>query len=234
MRARCSRPRSPPESCPTGFCWSAPRKLKRARGARRHFEPPHFEDVLPARDVLEYGFSAASSSRDCSTWASFTVLPIEILPESGFSSRDHAKERRLAGAVRTDDADDGAGRHLERKLVDEQPIAVALRHVLELDDLVAEALGDGNEDLLGFITLLVLVLGELLEARKPRLGLRAAPLGFWRTHSSSACMALMRAASWLASAARRFSAQPAGVVALPRNAVAAVELEDPARGIVEK
>src|SRR5512145_2709858 len=107
-------------------------------GTRRHLEPPHFEGVLPARDVLEYGFFGGELVARLLDVGELHGLADRNLAGIGLlSSRDHAKERRLAGAVRTDDADDGTGRHLERKLVDEQPIAVALRHVLELDHLVA-------------------------------------------------------------------------------------------------
>src|SRR5690348_8941574 len=37
---------------------------------------------------------------------------------------DHAEQRRLAGAVRADDADDAAWRQLERQLIDQQVVAV--------------------------------------------------------------------------------------------------------------
>ena len=40
---------------------------------------------------------------------------------------DHAEQRRLADAVRADDADDAARRQLEGEVVDQQPVAIALR-----------------------------------------------------------------------------------------------------------
>jgi hypothetical protein len=36
---------------------------------------------------------------------------------------DHPEQRRLAGAVRADDADNAARRQLERQVVDQQPVA---------------------------------------------------------------------------------------------------------------
>ena len=39
---------------------------------------------------------------------------------------DHAEERRLAGAVGADDADDAAARQVEVQVLDEQVVAVAL------------------------------------------------------------------------------------------------------------
>jgi hypothetical protein len=51
-----------------------------------------------------------------------------IVPESGFLlAGDHPEQRRLAGAVGADDADNAAGRQLERQIVDQQPVAIALR-----------------------------------------------------------------------------------------------------------
>ena len=53
------------------------------------------------------------------------------VPASGFSSPDdHPEERRLAGAVGADDADDAARREEEGQVVDEQPVAEALCDVL--------------------------------------------------------------------------------------------------------
>ncbi len=153
-----------------------------------------------------------------------------------FLPGDHAEERRLARAVGADDADDRAGRHLERELVDEQALAVALRDLVELDDLVAEALGHRDEDLLRFVARLVLVLRKLLEARQARLGLRlpsfrvlAHPLelGLHRLDARRLLALLDLQALFLL-------VEPARVIAFPRNAVAAVELEDPARGIVQE
>ena len=58
-------------------------------------------------------------------------------------------KRGLAGAVRTDDADDAAGRQLEGEVVDQQVVAEALGQALEVDDVLAEPLGDRNDDLRG-------------------------------------------------------------------------------------
>ena len=60
---------------------------------------------------------------------------------------DHAEQGGLAGAVGADDADDAAGRQLERQLVDQQPVGEALRQIVELDDVLAQPLGDRNDDL---------------------------------------------------------------------------------------
>jgi hypothetical protein len=120
-------------------------------------------------------------------------------------ARDHAEQRRLAGAVRADDADDRAGRHLEAEVVDEEAVAEALADVDELDHLVAEALGDRDEDLVGLVALLVLDVGELLEARQARLALRLAPLRVLAHPLELLLHRLVRASSVFCSCSRRCS-----------------------------
>ena len=58
-----------------------------------------------------------------------------------FLAGDHAEQRRLAGAVRPDDADDAAGRQLEGQIVDQKIVAKAFAQVLEVDDVLPEPLG---------------------------------------------------------------------------------------------
>ena len=55
-----------------------------------------------------------------------------------FLSDDHPEQRRLAGAVRADHADDAAARQREVEVLDQQVVAVALLHAARLDDDVAE------------------------------------------------------------------------------------------------
>ena len=77
-------------------------------------------------------------------------------PESGFSCGNHAEEGGFTGTVRADDADDGAGRDVERQVVDQQAVAKGFETPLNSDHLVAEALG-GDEHFLRFVALLVVV-----------------------------------------------------------------------------
>src|SRR6185312_16943401 len=106
---------------------------------------------------------------------------------------------------------------------------VALGDVLEFDHLVAEALGDGNEDLLRLVAFLMLVRRELLEARNPRLALGLATLRV-RAHPLELPLHRLDARGLLPGFAREplfLLRQPRRVVAFPRDAVAAVELEYP-------
>ena len=52
---------------------------------------------------------------------------------------DEPKERRLACAVRADDADDAAGRKRECQFINQQTLAVSLAYIVRFDDDVAEA-----------------------------------------------------------------------------------------------
>src|SRR5690606_23708882 len=89
---------------------------------------------------------------------------------------DHLEQRRLAGAVRADDADDRARRHDEAEVVDQHAVAERLRHALELDHRVAQALARRDEDLVGLVALLVVDALQLLDPGKARLALGAAAL----------------------------------------------------------
>ena len=149
---------------------------------------------------------------------------------------DHAEQRGLAGAVRADHADNAAGRQLEGEVVDQQVVAVAFLQVVEVDDVVAEPLGDRNDDLrhgvllgVGDLEQLLVALVARLRLGLPRLGRGLHPLA----------LALERAAARLVLAAflqhaLLFLRQPGGVVALVGNAAAVVELEDPAGDVVEE
>ena len=122
------------------------------------------------------------------------------------------------------------------RLLEEEPVAEALGDVLRLDDDVAEPRAGRDVDL-DLVEPDVLLLGEqLLVALHARLRLRVARL---RAHPHPLELARERAA------ARRLRLlldrepcllllEPGGVVALERQPLAAVELEDPARDVVEE
>ena len=64
-----------------------------------------------------------------------------------FLTYDHAKQRRLAGAVGADHADDTAGRELERHVVHQQVITVGFADSFRFDHDVAQARPRRNGDL---------------------------------------------------------------------------------------
>src|SRR5262249_33448652 len=149
---------------------------------------------------------------------------------------DHAKQRGLAGAVGADDADNAARRQLEGEIVDQLAIAVALAQSLEVHDVGAETLGDGDDDLRGRGLLLAGLLEQFFVALVARLGFGLARL--WRGRDPF-LLARQRALMRRLLAALLLQAllllhQPGGIVALIGNAAAAIELEDPPRDIVEE
>ena len=120
-------PRSPPESLPTTFCWSPPLEVEAADGAATASRtcrsagcrcPPSSSNTVlsPSRQ------SRGSGPRT----AIFTVWPMTTSPESAFLPVIMLEQRGFAGAVRADDADDGAGRDVERQVVDQQAVAEGL------------------------------------------------------------------------------------------------------------
>jgi hypothetical protein len=66
-----------------------------------------------------------------------------IVPHRAFPAGDHLEQRRLAGAVRADDADDAARRQLEGQVFDQQLVAEGLVQVRPRSRLVAEARARG-------------------------------------------------------------------------------------------
>src|SRR5262249_9084646 len=151
---------------------------------------------------------------------------------------DHAEERRLAGAVRTDDADETAARQREVEAVDEQPVAVAFPKSLRLDDEVAQTRPGGDRDLRRPLARLArLVLGEqLLRLPEPRLALRRTRT---RRHAHALELALQRARACRELLLLRpqpllLLGEPGRVVAFPRYARSTIELQDPAGDVVEE
>ena len=84
-----------------------------------------------------------------------------------FLAGDQFKQRRLARAVRADDADDSAGGHGEAQVVDQHAVAKRFGDVLEFNHLGTEALGDGNENLIGLNAFLVFEIAQLFKACQP-------------------------------------------------------------------
>ena len=138
--ARWTRFRSPPERSPTRFCWSAPLKLNHETYWREFTSrvpssivswPPEisFQTVFAGVEVGARLVDVGELDR---------VADAELAAVRLLLARDHPEERRLAGAVRADHADDAARRQRERQVLDEQPVAEALRDAVGLDDDVAE------------------------------------------------------------------------------------------------
>ena len=149
---------------------------------------------------------------------------------------DHPQQRRLAGAVGSDHAHDAAARELEAEVVDEQAVAVGLAQPFGLDHEIAEP-GTGRDVNLDLVELDVAVLGQQrLVGVQACLGLPAARRG---VHAHPLELLLDRALTagllaLLLLEASLLLHQPPRVVALVRDAAAAVELQDPSGDVVQE
>src|SRR5690606_13165612 len=112
----------------------------------------------------------------------------------------------------------------------------ALGDILELEHLVAQTLGHGNENFVGFVALLVVHITQLFKARQTRLALGLAALGVL-AHPFQFLLHGLGAGIFgalLLLQAGFFLLQPAGVVALVGVAAAAVEFQNPLGGVVQE
>ena len=147
------------------------------------------------------------------------------------------EQRRLAGAVGADDADDAAGRQRERQIVDQQPVAVALAQLLRPRPPRRRGAAPAGSRSRPFraAALLFLAAQRLVGAdARLALGLPRA-----RRHADPLELALQRPLArrrllLLAAQPLALLVEPGRVVPLERNAAPAIELEDPAGDVVEE
>src|SRR5690625_4820634 len=141
-----------------------------------------------------------------------------------FLATDHAKKRGFTCPVGPNNTYNGARRDTETQVINQQTIIIAFADIGKLDDLIAQALGHRNKDLLRLVTALILIRRQLFEAIQTRFRLGLTPLGVL-THPFQlfADSALARAFGGLfLGQAIFFLLEPGTVVALPRNTMTAV------------
>ena len=149
---------------------------------------------------------------------------------------DHAEHRRLAGAVRTDHADNPALGEAEVHILVEDLVSVGFAEPLGFDDHIAQPRARRNINFQICGLLVLFLIDQFLIAVEPRLALRLA--GF-RRHANPFQLMLQRLAALRFGLFFFFQPyllllQPGGVVPLERNAMAAIEFENPAGDIVEE
>ena len=143
----------------------------RAIGARVHLALAELELIEAAGDFLPHGLLAVERvARLVDIAELHRLADLDGAVVGLLLPGDHAEQRGLAGAVRADDADDAARRQLEGEIVDQQIVAEALFEVVEIDDVLAEPLGDRNDDLRGLRLLLAGLLEQIFVALVARLG----------------------------------------------------------------
>ena len=151
-------------------------------------------------------------------------------------SHNQAEQRRLAGAVGADDAHDAVRRQHEVEVVKQQLVAECFGHMLRLDDLVAQSGTVGDENLEFLFFLLDGLIQQFVVTVQARLAFGLTGLG---SHANPFQLTLQR---FLALALGLFFHcqalgllfQPTAVVALPGDALAAVQLQNPASHVVKE
>ena len=128
------------------------------------------------------------------------------------------------------------GRQAEIERLDQKPVAKGFRNVLRLDHQIAEPRARRQDDLCRLGGLLPALRDERLIRRKPGLALcltrpRALPHPFELAFEGAAARRLLPA---LLLEPLLLLVEPSRIIALVRDAAAAVELEDPARDLVEE
>ena len=149
-----------------------------AVGAAGHLEFAHGDDVQPARNVFPHGFivgqvfAALIHKGHLHGFADADFAAVGLL-----FACDKPEQCGFARTVGADDAHNRARRHFEAEVVDQQAVAKGFADVFELDDFAAQTLGHRNEDLLGFVALLVFVIAQFFKARQTRLALGLTAFG---------------------------------------------------------
>ena len=153
-----------------------------------------------------------------------------------FLVADHLEQGGLAGAVGADDADDAPGRQAEAHLVDQQSIPERFAHVVRLDDHIAQPRPRRNIELQVPLALLGFLGEQLLVGVDTGLAFGMAPLGGHADPLQFARQSLLAGgfAFLFPTQALLLLFEPARVVAFPGDALAPVQLEDPAGHIVEE
>ena len=166
-RASSSRLRSPPDSARDRRARAIGAKEKVLRGSRARAcarRRPATKSA-PSATLSNTLRSGSSCSRSWSKYAISSPVPRRIVPASGVElAEQQTEQRRLAGAVRADQADAVAAHDRRREVAHDRALAAREAHVARLDDEPPRALG-----------LLRLQLHRCRRARAARSARRAAP-----------------------------------------------------------
>ena len=146
-----------------------------AISAARHLELADVQNVQPAGDIFPDGFFVRQVVAVLIDKSHFDGRALDDFAAVGLLfTGNQLEQRRFTRAVGADDADDSARRNRETQVVDQHTVAKGLGDVVELDDLMAQTLGHGNENFVGFDALLVFKVGQFLETGQARFALGLA------------------------------------------------------------
>ena len=161
---------------------------------------------------------------------------LELAAVGSLQPHDKAEKGGLTCTVGTDDAHNTVRRQHEVEIVEQELVAKRLCHVLGFDDLVAQTGTVGDEDFELFLLLLHILVQQFVVGVQTGLSLCLTGLG---SHTHPLQLAFQRLTAlagclFFLLHALGFLLQPTGVVALPGNAFAAVELKYPTCHVVEE
>ena len=124
--------------------------------AAGHLKLAHCENVQPTRDIFPNRFFVGQVVARLIDKGHFDGgSDLDGAAVGLLFARNHPKQGGFTCPVGANYADDGTGRDLEAQIIDEQTVTKGLADVGELKHFVAQALGDGNENFLGFVAFLV-------------------------------------------------------------------------------
>ncbi len=153
-----------------------------------------------------------------------------------FLPGDHPQQGGLARAVGSHDPDDAARGNGGRKPVEDEAVVEGLGDLVKFEDNVPEARTGRDVNLQIFAALFGFLREQFFVGADACLSLGLARLGRHADPFEFAFERLLalRFGFLLEADALLLLFEPGGVVALPGDAVAAVEFEDPARHVVEE
>src|SRR5690349_18470495 len=135
--------------------------------ARRCFVRAYAHDVLAVTDLVPNGLVVVQRvAALIDVGELHRVTGADRAGAGFFLAGHHAEQRRFAGAVRADDADDAAGRQTEGHVLEQHAVAERLADLVSLDDEIAEPGAGRDVNLVRLVARLKLFRCELLEARE--------------------------------------------------------------------
>ena len=151
-------------------------------------------------------------------------------------AHNQAEQGGLTGAVWTDNAHDAVRRQHEVEVIEEQFLAKGFGYMLRLNHLVAQARAVGNEDFQLLLLLLHILVEQLVVRVQTGLSFGLTSLG---GHAHPLQLALQRLTALAGRLLLHLHTlgllfQPAGVVALPGDALTAVQLQNPSGHVVQE
>ena len=195
------------------------------------------QDVAAIGDFIKHGFVVAQV-----TTALVYIGQLYGLAEFHFArirrffACNHFEQSGFTRTVRADDADNRTRWDFETQVINQHAVAKRFGDVGEFNHFIAQTLGGRDEDFLGFIAFLVFEARHFFKTGNTCFGFGLAAFGIL-TYPFQFLLHRFDARGFLfglGGQAVFLLLQPRRVIAFPRNAMAAVQFQNPFGGIVEE